>query len=72
MSGWGPALEPNTGNVHIVPCDVERNVLSPHFISPNCPCKPEVRRVLRHRETNYEVSMYVHNDPERSGLIIKS
>jgi hypothetical protein len=60
VSGWGPWPDPNTGDVHIVPCDRERNVLGSHVQAPNCHCSP-----IRLAD---EPHVIVHNDPERGGF----
>lgn len=59
MSGWGPWVNPDNGEVHIVPCDKDLKAVGGHERSQDCACGP--------RRDDREPLMFVHNDRERGG-----
>jgi hypothetical protein len=60
MSGWGTWPDEESGDVHIVPCDRDYNVVGGHTQSMTCFCKP-----VRNEDEPRQV---VHFDPERGGF----
>lgn len=60
MSGWGPWPDIDTGLVHVVPCDSDKNVIGEHQQSLTCWCQP--------RRDDAVAKLIVHHDRKRGGL----
>jgi len=52
---WG-VFQDEMDDVHILPCDIQGNMLSGHIMSPSCSCSP----VLNNKEGDVSF-LFVHN-----------
>ncbi len=60
MSCWGTWPDLDSGEIHVVPCDEQKNVLGGHTKTRECFCKP-VRDEI-------DPLLVVHFDKERGGF----
>jgi hypothetical protein len=59
VSKWGVFCDPNTGHIHVAPCDKDGRPFPPHTLIDDCDCSP--------RQDTEEPGLKVHRDPERGG-----